>query len=359
MDPLHSQDAFLYKKCKQRVSRKLFLTFAFLILYCVGVYIGFDIALLQVDSNGFTILLATVLLVQLCIYSILFLLLASGSKIYRILYWFAFLFSVILIYVPVSSMLQDTEHFLSYILLIICMLCKLNVLYHFGHYLYRNPCAKVLYDHVIEVDENGQFQDKRFEKDIRKAQKKLNKKPQTLPDTFTDMDSEIPIMDMDENPNEELFIPKDPYEGLTYQKLSIRLGLIVYVSLGLFPILVQIFHSLFVSTDYQQIFANRDIFIACMVSAIIWTLPVFFLYYNHPKSKLSVKCCGAIELARILIYLPTFIGYFRLEDTSYPLRTFLFFILLDMIRYFFLFRTIYPIFKIAQPEPVNDDDQYD
>lgn len=359
MDPLHSQDAFLYKKCKQRVSRKLFLTFAFLILYCVGVYIGFDTALLQVDSNGFTILLATVLLVQLCIYSILFLLLASGSKIYRFLYWFAFLFSVILIYVPVSSMLQDTEHFLSYILLIICMLCKLNVLYHFGHYLYRNPCAKVLYDHVIEVDENGQFQDKRFEKDIRKAQKKLNKKPQTLPDTITDMDSEIPIMDMDENPNEELFIPKDPYEGLTYQKLSIRLGLIVYVSLGLFPILVQIFHSLFVSTDYQQIFANRDIFIACMVSAIIWTLPVFFLYYNHPKSKLSVKCCGAIELARILIYLPTFIGYFRLEDTSYPLRTFLFFILLDMIRYFFLFRTIYPIFKIAQPEPVNDDDQYD
>ena len=81
MDPLHSQDAFLYKKCKQRVSRKLFLTFAFLILYCVGVYIGFDTALLQVDSNGFTILLATVLLVQLCIYSILFLLLASGSKI--------------------------------------------------------------------------------------------------------------------------------------------------------------------------------------------------------------------------------------------------------------------------------------
>ena len=69
----NSQDYLLYKKCKQRVIRRLLLTFVFLILYSIGLYLCFNHALLRVDSNGFTIILATVLLIQLSIYSIVFL----------------------------------------------------------------------------------------------------------------------------------------------------------------------------------------------------------------------------------------------------------------------------------------------
>ncbi len=172
------------------------------------------------------------------------------------------------------------------------------------------------------------------------------------------MDEEIEVEEMDGNPNDEILIPSDPYEGLSYKKLAIRLGIVIYVSLGLFPILVQIFHSLFASNDYEHIFANQDLFIACMISAIVWTVPILFLYFNHPRSKLTVKICFAIEFLRIALYCPSFIGYFKSEEVSYSVRVFIFFILLDCIRYIFLFTSIRPIFKLDVPEAVNDDEDY-
>ncbi len=158
----NSQDYFLYKKCKQRVIRRLFLTFSFLILYSIALYLGFYHAILQVDSNGFTVILATVLLIQLSIYSILFLFLSSGSKIYRFLYWVIYILTVALVYIPIQSMINDIEHLFSYVLLIIFMLIKLNVLYRFGKYLKNDPNAKVFYDHIIEVNAYGEFEDRRF-----------------------------------------------------------------------------------------------------------------------------------------------------------------------------------------------------
>ena len=359
MNNVNSQDYILYKKCKQRVIKRILLTFIFLILYSIGVYMGLNTSFLQVDSNGFSVLLATTLLVQLCIYSILFLFLASGSKIYRFLYWLAFILSISLIYVPANTMISDTGHLLSYIILILFMLIKLYVLYHFGKYLKNNPSAKVLFDHVIEVNAYGEYEDKRFAKDIQKAQKKLNKKPPVLPNMQTPIDDEIPVEEVNYVAGDEVIVPTNPYEGLTYKKLSIRLGIIVYVSLGLFPIIVQVFHSLFASNDYEHIFANQDMFVACLVSAVVWTVPILFLYFNHHKSLLVVKLCFVAEFARIAIYLPTFISYIRAEDVTYPIRTFIFFVLLDIIRYIFLFTSIKPVFKLDIPEPINDDDEYD
>ena len=354
----NSQDYFLYKKCKQRVIRRLLLTFSFLILYSIGLYLSFYHAILKVDSNGFTVILATVLLIQLSIYSILFLLLSNGSKIYRFLYWVIYLFTIALIYIPIQSMLNDTEHLFSYVLLILFMFIKLSVLYRFGKYLKNDPNAKVFFDHIIEVNAYGEFEDKRFSKDLKKAEKKLNQKPAVLPNMQMPVDDEIEVEEMDGNPNDEIVIPTNPYEDLTYKKLSIRLGIVIYFSLGLFPIIVQVFHSLFASNDYEHIFANQDLFIACMVSAIVWTVPILFLYFNHPRSKLTVKIVLGIECLRIALYCPSFIGYFKSEEVSYSLRVFIFFILLDLIRYIFLFTSIRPIFKLEVPEPVNDDDDY-
>ena len=64
-------------------------------------------------------------------------------------------------------------------------------------------------------------------------------------------------------------------------------------------------------------------------------------------------------MIRIACYLPTFIGYIRAEDTTYPVRTFIFYIAFDVVRYLLLGMTIRPIFKMDPPEPKNDDDEYD
>ena len=164
---------------------------------------------------------------------------------------------------------------------------------------------------------------------------------------------ELPHQEIDDEVSEALV------ETLTYQKLAVRIGIVVYSSLGLFPILIQIFHSLFASNDYQYIFANHDMFVSCLISAILWTIPVLFMYYEHPRSKQLVKACILGELIRIACYLPTFIGYIRAEDTTYPVRTFIFYIAFDVVRYLLLGMTIRPIFKMDPPEPKNDDDEYD
>lgn len=354
----NSQDYLLYKKCKQRVIRRLLLTFVFLILYSIGLYLCFNHALLRVDSNGFTIILATVLLIQLSIYSIVFLSLSNGSKIYRFLYWIVYFMTIALLYIPIQSMLNDTSHLLSYVVLILLMLFKLSVLYRFGKYLKNDANAKVFYDHVIEVNAYGEYEDKRFSKDLKKAEKKLNQKPPVLPNMQMPMDDEIEVEEIDGNPQDEVMIPADPYEGLTYKKLAIRCGIVVYLSLGFFPIIVQIFHSLFASNDYEHIFANQDLFIACMVSAIVWTVPILFLYFNHPRSKSTVRICIVLECLRIALYAPRFIAYFKSEEVTYSIRVFIFFILFDVIRYIFLFTSIRPIFKLDVPEAINDDDDY-
>jgi hypothetical protein len=100
-------------------------------------------------------------------------------------------------------------------------------------------------------------------------------------------------------------------------------------------------------------------FIACMVSALVWTLAVFFLYYNNPKSKMVVYGCIASEVIRIALYLPVFIGYIRSDNISYPLRAYIFFIILDLLRYFLIYFNIKPIFQMEPPLEENTDEQED
>lgn len=359
MNNVNQQDLILYRNCRRRVERRLLITLLFLIAYSVGVAYALNTAFLKVDANGFDVLLSGILLSQVGIYMVIFILLTTGSKIYRYIYWVAFALSVAMLYVPISTAITDMGHLLSYLVLLVCMIVKLQVLWSTGDYLKNNPSSKVFFDHIVEVDENDNFEDPRFAKDLAKQQKK------TISQLNMGEDDTVQVVDMEqpqvELPHQEIDdeVSEALVETLTYQKLAVRIGIVVYSSLGLFPILIQIFHSLFASNDYQYIFANHDMFVSCLISAILWTIPVLFMYYEHPRSKQLVKACILGELIRIACYLPTFIGYIRAEDTTYPVRTFIFYIAFDVVRYLLLGMTIRPIFKMDPPEPKNDDDEYD
>ena len=172
MNNVNQQDLILYRNCRRRVERRLLITLLFLIAYSVGVAYALNTAFLKVDANGFDVLLSGILLSQVGIYMVIFILLTTGSKIYRYIYWVAFALSVAMLYVPISTAITDMGHLLSYLVLLVCMIVKLQVLWSTGDYLKNNPSSKVFFDHIVEVDENGNFEDPRFAKDLAKQQKK-------------------------------------------------------------------------------------------------------------------------------------------------------------------------------------------
>ena len=141
---------------------------------------------------------------------------------------------------------------------------------------------------------------------------------------------------------------------MTLPQLSIRLGIIIYGELIVFPILVQIFSNLFESLDMQQVFATKDIFILCIFTAFIWTIPLFYMYYNQRATKKIITGCMLGELIRILIYLPTFMGYYNSKD--YAMRVFIFFAILDIIRLTILFIFAIHVLKSKQEYAENARD---
>ncbi len=54
------------------------------------------------------------------------------------------------------------------------------------------------------------------------------------------------------------------------------------------------------------------------------------MYYNQKATKKIIACCMIGEFIRILVYLPTFMNYYKSQE--YSLRVFIFFVILDLIR---------------------------
>ena len=80
MNNVNQQDLILYRNCRRRVERRLLITILFLIAYSIGVAYALNTAFLQVDANGFDVLLSGILLSQVGIYMVIFILLTTGSR---------------------------------------------------------------------------------------------------------------------------------------------------------------------------------------------------------------------------------------------------------------------------------------
>lgn len=372
-----SQDYIIYKKSKRRVTLRLIATYIFLCAYFVGVYYLMHLDFFTVEQSTFDIILIGGMIAQLCIFSILFMMLSTGKKAYRILYWITFIMELILFYYPISELIDHTESLPGYLLIIVCMLIKVWVLWKFGAYLQKNASAKVFFDHVIEVTNDGRYEEPLFDEDLETPEQIV------LEPEEEDFDQPVETETIDDEPtltNQQPVIESAPVHTETadhtkhkhittddiafmeltsekqYPHLAIRMALIVYISLMVFPILTQVFSSFFYSNDNTTVFASHDMFMACVITAMVWTIPILYLYYNHPASKKIIMVCFGIEIVRVLIYLPTFIGYMTNTEVTYPLRVFIFYILLELVRYVLLFLAARPVFRLPIPEKTDDEE---
>ena len=322
------ENLILYQKAKHKITIHLILYFILLCIYFLAMsYLFSSMEFLKVDNSAFKSMLIKLGTGQILLYGITFILLSTGKKWFKILYWIDVVISLLLIYFPIKMLMTNLSMLLPFFVLIACMLIKTIVLCQIGGYLKHNRWCKIYYDHTIELDdEDDDWVEKQTKNvDYEKIKDKYEKE-------FEESDQE-----------DEYVTEKAP---MTLPQLSIRLGIIIYGELMLFPILIQIFSNLFESLDMQKVFATKDIFMLCIFTAFIWTIPLFYMYYNQKATKKIIACCMLGEIIRIMLYLPKFMGYY--QSNEYSIRVFIFFVIIDIIRVAILFIFAIHVLKSKQ-----------
>ena len=332
------ENLILYQKAKYKITMRFIIYFTILCIYFLSMaYLFSNMDFLKVNDSTFQSMLVKLSTGQIFLYGITFILLSTGKKWFRILYWIDILINFLLIYFPIHLLLSNLNSILPFFILVACMLLKAVALCQVGGYLKNNRWCKIYFDHTIELDDED---DDWVEKQTKNVNyEKIKSK----------FEKEFEVNDQEED--EEYVTEKTP---MTLPQLSVRLGIIVYGELILFPILIQIFSNLFESMDMQKVFATKDIFVLCIFTAFIWTIPLFYMYYNHKYTKKIIACCMLGEIIRILVYLPTFMKYYNSHE--YSIRVFVFFILIDFIRLLILFVFAIHVLKSEQeyaPNPRN------
>lgn len=330
------ENLILYQKAKHKITIHLILYFILLCIYFLAMsYLFSSMEFLKVDNSAFKSTLIKLGTGQILLYGITFILLSTGKKWFKILYWIDVVISLLLIYFPIKMLMTNLSMLLPFFVLIACMLIKTIVLCQIGGYLKHNRWCKIYYDHTIELDdEDDDWVEKQTKNvDYEKIKDKYEKE-------FEESDQE-----------DEYVTEKAP---MTLPQLSIRLGIIIYSELMLFPILIQIFSNLFESLDMQKVFATKDIFMLCIFTAFIWTIPLFYMYYNQKATKKIIACCMLGEIIRIMLYLPKFMGYY--QSNEYSIRVFIFFVIIDIIRVAILFIFAIHVLKSKQEYAQNPRD---
>lgn len=332
------ENLILYQKAKHKITMRFIIYFTILCIYFLSMaYLFSNMDFLKVNDSTFQSMLVKLSTGQIFLYGITFILLSTGKKWFRILYWIDILISFLLIYFPIHLLLSNLNSILPFFILVACMLLKAVALCQVGGYLKNNRWCKIYFDHTIELDDEDDDWVEKQTKNVNyeKIKSKFEKE----------------FEDNDQEEDEEYVTEKAP---MTLPQLSVRLGIIVYGELILFPILIQIFSNLFESMDMQKVFATKDIFVLCIFTAFIWTIPLFYMYYNHKYTKKIIACCMLGEIIRILVYLPTFMKYYNSHE--YSIRVFVFFILIDFIHLLILFVFAIHVLKSEQeyaPSPRN------
>lgn len=330
------ENLILYQKSKKKVFTHLILYFILFCIYFMAMlYLFGNMDFLKVNDSSFYSLLIKMGIGQILLYGLTFVALSSGNKWFRILFWVDILISLLIIYFPIQSLLSNLNTILPYFILVACMLVKTIVLLQIASYLKNNRWCKIYFDHTIELDdeEDDWIEKQTKNVDYQKVKDKYEQK-------------------FEENNEEDEYVQEKA--PLTLPQLSVHLGIIIYGGLILFPILVQLCSGLFESMDMQKVFATKDIFMLCIFTAFIWTIPLFYMYYNQKATKKIIGGCMVAEIIRILIYLPKFLGYYN--SNEYSLRVFIFFGILDGIRLIILFIFAIHVLKSKQEYSPNPKD---
>lgn len=154
-----------------------------------------------------------------------------------------------------------------------------------------------------------------------------------------------------------------------YPRTALRLALVVYGELICFPIGVHIFQNSFVSIDNSSVFAINLMFTLCILTAVVWTLPIFFLYLKQPGVKKMIWGAAAAQLGVLAFGCWVLYGHYKSETVIYSDKVFTLFAMLEVLRYGLLLIGVLPAFRLPEirdkhtskilSSPEDSDDVYE
>lgn len=161
-------------------------------------------------------------------------------------------------------------------------------------------------------------------------------------------------------PSASGFKKKVASERAEYRRCAIRIFCFLIGEMILFPMTVHIFQNAFVSTDNSTMFAGFVMFSLCMLSTVIWLIPIYFMYLFQPGTKMALRIAAVVQ---ILLIAGACWWLYSIAHTEggpvYPMAVYIKFIALEAVRYAGLVYVLYPAFGLSPITREEADDYED
>ena len=142
-----------------------------------------------------------------------------------------------------------------------------------------------------------------------------------------------------------------------YPRAALRMAVGIYGELIIFPIVTHMMQNSFVSTDNSSVFAVGLMFTLCILTAVLWTFPIFFYYLKYPGAKKSLWAALAGQLGILAYGVLTLRSYSLSETVTWPSNVFLLFSIFELVRYAILAITVIPVFRLPEIRDEFGDSQ--
>ncbi len=147
---------------------------------------------------------------------------------------------------------------------------------------------------------------------------------------------------------------REAYEvSQSYSYIAMRMAAVVYGELVLFPILINLFQNNFVSIDNSSVFAINLMFTLCILTAVVWTLPIFFLYLKQPGVKKILWGAALFQVGVAAFGLWMLHGYYDAQTIHYADKVFTYFLMAEVLRYGLLIAGIFPAFQLPSIQDIH------
>lgn len=388
-----AEDLRWLKKAKRRIQATLVLAYALILIFPFAIYFVLAQPIFSKPSY-FNTLYLLVLLVQIIVWLMIFFLAGSAKKYSKALFNTALLAQFAFSFWLVYDMFGHAGYLTFYLAWFTLSMVENFFLIYIKRKIYDSWASSVFFDHVLVLDEDDAWKE---EQRARQMERQMEIERRQQQARRMQMQNQRPMSDRrmsgQPSPNRNAYntqtnSPVHPPTGGVYEysrpdyssnrelemknrvdrerqarktlsarypRTAIRMAIGVYGELILFPIITHIFQNSFVSIDNSNVFAVGLMFSLCILTAVVWTIPILFCYLKYPGVRKSLYAALFGQLLILGWGVYNLYSYSRSETIVYAHNVFLMFTIFEVVRYAILLIAVFPAFRLPEIEDTFSD----
>lgn len=345
----YKEDLRILKKAKGRVRNVLLLCAAAVCLYPAAVFMLLEQPLFT-RPDFFNLFYLGSMLAQMVIWLLLFYFASTGVPASRAVFRSGVVAELGFAAYLVFDMFRQMNFVVVYLAWLIMLLIKIFFLWRLSTWLYSSYWARIYYDHVLTLPASM----KPEAKSRQSQQPAVRPRPaaQAVVKVEAEPDFSSPKVSAKEAAAKK--VREEKAISARYPRTAIRILVFVLAEMVVFPILVHIFANSFASIDNSSVFADHMEFTYCIITTVLWTLPVFFLYLKSPGCRKIVWFTLLLQILVIAFESWQLFNYTRGQTVIYSARVYLQFAMVELARYAILLIGVAPAFKLPEIQETYD-----